>query len=130
VVWSGFPPLLFRRDPNTGAPTALNLAGLQTLLGVSYAALSEPISAQITRDGSRWGLHGSQITRADVEPHMVTTTLAFDDRGMAGAWTKNYGGPSGSGFVALPPLGFDGLPDTGANLTFADIQFAAEYFPN
>jgi hypothetical protein len=47
----------------------------------------------------------------------VTNVLALDDWGLAGAWSKEYGGARGTGFVRVPPE------------NVLSVYLAAEYRP-
>jgi outer membrane protein assembly factor BamB len=130
VVWFGVPPLLLHRTIATGVPDRTDLPGAQRLLGVTFpGALTEPIGAAVTADGLAWGLTGSQIIRQEADPRTVTTVLARDEHGLPGAWVRRFSGPPGTGFVALPALGFDSVPDRAGPVDLGAIQLAAEYYP-
>jgi hypothetical protein len=122
VVWPGIPPVLWPRDPLTGAPaTAMTEIGWRVtteLLGVDHdAAIFGARGTRATEAGARWGLADHARTAWGVDPAGVTTVLGLDEVGLAGEWVKTYGGPEGTGFVRL---------EAGDNLS---IYHAAEYRP-
>jgi hypothetical protein len=60
-----------------------------------------------------------------VDTAAVTEVLGHDQRGLAAARVKRYGGPPGTGFVRINSGGVNGGP--AANL--AEIQAVPEYQP-
>ena len=130
VVWVGFPPALWKRDLSNGTQLSVDPAPTQKLLGVRFDHnLETPLSARATAEGERWGLSGSLLTVQDAEVKDVSSVLALDEDGYAGAWTKQFTSQPGTGFVFLPPLDFDLVPDADSALSFSSIQQAAEYYP-
>jgi len=105
VVWSGMPPLLWPRDPQSGNPGGydkMNRPATQSLLGVDYASANfDSVGATPTPEGKIYGLKGWWITAWGVNPAGVTEVLAKDENGLAAAWVKEYGGGPGTGFVMI-----------------------------
>ena len=75
--------------------------------------------------GRRWGLSGWWDANWAVDTSAVSEVLGLDERGLAAAWVKRYGGPPGTGFVRINGSGANGGP----NPNFAEIQVVAEYRP-
>jgi len=101
IVWLGLPPLAIARDEE-GVPTSFSRNPAQVFLGVSYDRYDmDQYGAYPTPEGKRWGFTDWWVSSSGVEVSEVTTALALDDNGGAPAWVKSFGGPSGSGFVAL-----------------------------
>jgi hypothetical protein len=73
--------------------------------------------ARATPVGQRWGLTSRFRVTWSVAPAGVTNVLALDDWGLAGAWSKEYGGARGTGFVRVPPE------------NVLSVYLAAEYRP-
>ncbi|HKG94373.1 MAG TPA: PQQ-binding-like beta-propeller repeat protein [Gemmatimonadaceae bacterium] len=129
VLWLGVPPLLFPRDPSTGAQNLKDIDRGATLrlLGVDHARGNFDVrGATVTPAGERWGLSGWWTSNWGADPRTVTQALALDDEGQATAWVRSYGGPAGSGFVRIPAQTWGEAP-AAANLLM--LQVAAEYFP-
>ncbi len=126
VVWPGFPPALWRRDPATGEAGGLDAVdwdGPTRLLGVDHGAGNfDPTGAWPTEEGRRLGLPGSWRTQWSVAPAEGLEPLATDERGHLASWRRGYGGPPGSGFVRLW-----GSRDGPADLT--PFLVAAEWRP-
>jgi outer membrane protein assembly factor BamB len=105
VVWPGYPPELWPRDPETGESgglIAVDRARVRALLGVDHEASNfDPLGAWATEEGRRLGLPESFLSRWDVAPQEGLEALAVDERGHLAAWRKSFGGPPGSGFVRL-----------------------------
>jgi outer membrane protein assembly factor BamB len=103
VVWSGVPPSMLRliveKDTITGA--AIRWDDASNLLSVSFkgALNGELNNNQVTPAGRDWGLGEWWLGSWDLPLSGNTTALSLDERGFAGAWVKNYGGPPGTGFV-------------------------------
>jgi hypothetical protein len=129
VVWLGVPPLIWPKDPETGDADYAQIdreAGAR-LLGVDFTRSNfDAYGNRVTPEGSRWGLSGWWESNWSVDPREVTTVLALDDNGLAGAWVKGYGGPPGTGFVRIYGGGWNGGSPTP---NYAGIQAVAEYFP-
>ena len=101
IVWLGLPPLAIARDEE-GTPTSFGREPAQTLLGVSFGRYNaDQYGAYPTPDGKAWGFTDWWVSTSGVDIAEVTTALALDDNGGAAAWVKSFGGPPGSGFVAL-----------------------------
>ncbi len=101
IVWLGLPPLSIERDEE-GVPISFGREPAQALLGVSFDRYDmDQYGAFPTLEGKRWGFTDWWVSTSGVEVAEVTTALALDDNGGAPAWVKNFGGPPGSGFVAL-----------------------------
>jgi eukaryotic-like serine/threonine-protein kinase len=121
VVWLGLPPDIWPVEPKHGERQGLNEVVWDAptdLLGVShFEAIFDQRSVRSTTAGEHWGLPQHWRGGWSVSPNGVTTVLAFDDWGLAGAWAKQYGGPLGTGFVRVPPDSMLG------------VYLAAEYRP-
>lgn len=103
VVWPGWPPALYERDPATGERTGLDRERPTRLLGVDHSALNFDIfGVRITGDGRRWGLTADFMGRMGVDPDAADLVLGRDEQGLAVAWVEQYGGGPGTGFVRVP----------------------------
>lgn len=78
------------------------LAVLVPAAGAQLAPFDQR-GAPATPAGERWGLTSRWRTGWSVSPNAVTRVLALDDWGLAAAWSKEYGGAPGTGFVRVPP---------------------------
>ena len=107
IVWLGLPPNIWPVEPLEGQRKSLNevqWAAPEQLLSVPHGdALFDQRGARATTAGQRWGLTSRFRVTWSVAPAGVTNVLALDDWGLAGAWTKEYGGSRGTGFVRVPP---------------------------
>lgn len=105
VVWIGFPPMLLRLTVDNGALTGATIRWDDTsdLLGLSFkgALNGEFNNNAVTHAGRDWGLGEWWLGSWDLPPSNDITVLSLDERGFAGAWVRNYGGPPGTGFVYL-----------------------------
>jgi len=121
IVWLGLPPNIWPVEPLEGQRKSLNevqWAAPEELLGVPHGdALFDQRGARATPVGQHWGLTSRFRATWSVAPTGVTNVLALDDWGLAGAWSKEYGGARGTGFVRVPP----------ENLL--SVYLAAEYRP-
>jgi hypothetical protein len=100
VVWLGFPPLIFTRDPETGEITGVDRERPTELLGVDHAAWnSDEYGVTPTAEGRAWGLASWGMGMPCVAAGEPVTPLAVDELGRAAAWVKHYGGAPGTGFV-------------------------------
>jgi outer membrane protein assembly factor BamB len=121
VVWLGLPPDIWPVEPMHGERQGLTEVVWDApteLLGVSHSeAIFDQRSARSTTAGEHWGLPARWRGGWSVSPSGVTTVLAFDDWGLAAAWVKQYAGPSGTGFVRVPPD------------VLLSVYLAAEYRP-
>jgi outer membrane protein assembly factor BamB len=101
IVWLGLPPLAIARDEN-GVARSFSRDPPGALLGVSFDRYNvDQYGAYPTASGKRWGFTEWWVSTSGVDIAEVTTALALDDDGGAAAWVKSFGGPPGSGFVAL-----------------------------
>lgn len=128
VVWLGTPPMVWPKDVRTGDVEYVKVdrAAGTRLLGVDFGRSNfDTYGTAVTAAGRYWGMSGWWDASWAVDTAAVTTVLGLDDRGMAGAWVKRYGGGPGSGFVRINGSGANGgpVPD------FAAIQAVAEYRP-
>ncbi len=107
VVWLGLPPGVWPVEPLEGqrkSLTEVQWSAPEELLGVPHAdALFDQRGARATASGQHWGLVSRFRASWSVAPSGVTNVLALDDWGLAAAWSKEYGGSRGTGFVRVPP---------------------------
>lgn len=121
VVWLGLPPLLFTRDAETGAVTAMSREAGAGLLDVEYAGMNfDTYGAMATPAGLDWGAPAWWKSAYAIDPPEDVVVLGIDENGRAAAWVKSYGGPVGTGFVMLSTAR---LPVS----ALAGIQALAEY---
>jgi eukaryotic-like serine/threonine-protein kinase len=122
VVWIGDPPLL---DKVVGdKDVTYDWDSASQLLGVRFQGALVDIANnnRSTPTGIEWGLAPSWLGSWDVPVSSGMSVLAFDDRGFAGAWLKNYGGALGTGFVYVALAGWN-------TDTLAKLAMVAEYRP-
>lgn len=104
IVWLGPDPIAWKRD-SLGTFEEINYDRSAKILGIRYPGKRlEGIgwyNSTVTEEGKKWGLHGWGVGIGCVDPSEVTTVLAKDEHGMAGAWVKNFGGKAGTGLVQL-----------------------------
>jgi WD40 repeat protein len=128
AVWLGTPPYVWPKDVRTGDVEYIqvNRAAGGRLLGVDHTSSNfDTYGASATAAGRRWGVSGWWDANWAVDSSAVSETLGLDERGLAAAWVKRYGGPPGTGFVRISGSGANGGP----NPDFAAIQAVAEYRP-
>ncbi len=102
VVWIGDPPFWLSRDADSGT-FATDIEAPAAFLGVDFGAwIRDSRVHRPTPAGRDRGLQGWWTGPGGVSPSDVTTVLATDDEGRAGAWVKSFGGPPGTGWVSLP----------------------------
>ena len=123
AVWVGVPPRIFDVDPVRGfSPLSeVRWTALSAVLDVGHeGAIFDPYAARPTPEGRRWGLHGWLYASWSADPADVVP-LALDERGLAAAWVKGYGGPPGTGFVRVwPDIG--PVPDSGIVWRAAELR--------
>jgi hypothetical protein len=128
AVWLVTPPLVWPKDVHSGdvAYDQVNRPAPQRLLGVDHARSNfDTYGCRVTDAGRRWGLSGSWDASWSVDTSAVSEVLGLDERGLAGAWVRRYGGPEGTGFVRITGSGANGGPMP----NYAEIQAVAEYRP-
>jgi eukaryotic-like serine/threonine-protein kinase len=128
AVWLGTPPLVWPKDVRTGDVdyTQVSRPAGARLLGVDHTSGNfDTYGASATAAGRRWGISGWWDANWAVDTSAVSEVLGLDERGLAAAWVKRYGGPPGTGFVRVNGSGANGGP----NPNFAQIQTVAEYRP-
>ena len=128
AVWLGTPPFVWPKDVKTGAVeyTGVNRPAAAGLLGVDHTSSNfDTYGVSATDAGRRWGLSGWWDANWAVDTAAVSEVLGLDERGLAAAWVKRYGGPPGTGFVRINGGGANGGP----NPNVAEIQAVAEYRP-
>jgi outer membrane protein assembly factor BamB len=105
VVWTGFPPLIWPRDPKTGrmAPyDSVDRRAPQELLGVDFTAANfDSYGTRVTAAGRAWGLRGWWLAPWSVPPAKELEVLALEENGLAAAWVRRFGGEPGTGFVMI-----------------------------
>jgi eukaryotic-like serine/threonine-protein kinase len=128
VVWIGTPPLLWPQ-PDSGRRTlkGVDRGATARLLGVRHDRGNFDLIgvAKVTPQARQLGLPEWWLDNWGANPEDVTHVLAEDEWGLAAAWVKRYGGPSGSGFVRL----FMGEGTPGRPGSIVAIQTAAELWP-
>lgn len=117
-------PLAFVRD-SADQVVDIDFFRVEKVFGVRPAgkatdAVRGWYASRATAEGRRWGLKEWWMGMGGVDPAQVTTVLALDEAGGAGAWVKSYGGPEGTGLVQLWIS-----RDTPGPLT--DVRAAVEY---
>ncbi len=128
VVWIGTPPLLWPH-PDTGRRTLKGVTREATakLLGVRHDRGNFDLIgvSKVTPQAKQLGLADWWLDNWGANPEDVTHVLAEDEWGLAAAWVKRYGGPSGSGFIRL----YAGEGTPGRPSSMVAIQTAAEVWP-
>ena len=124
IVWLGMPPALWPVNGEGHRPiTDMDPARPSAILGVEHVgALFDNYGARVTPTGRRWGLSGWWRGSWAIAPAQGMTILAHDERGDAVAWTRNYGGSPGSGFVQVGRSVWDWD-------ALQQLSTIAEYFP-
>lgn len=128
AVWLGTPPYVWPKDVRTGEVEYIqvNRAAGTRLLGVDHTRSNfDTYGVSATAAGRRWGVSGWWDANWAVDTSAVSEVLGLDERGLAAAWVKRYGGPPGTGFVRINGAGANGGP----NPSFAEIQAVAEFRP-
>ncbi|HKG91199.1 MAG TPA: PQQ-binding-like beta-propeller repeat protein [Gemmatimonadaceae bacterium] len=129
VVWVGLPPMLWQIKDTAGRSLAgLDRSATAAVLGVRHPRANFDLLGvtRVTTAGKRLGLPDWWLDSWAASPSDVTTVLAYDEQGQAAAWTKDYGGPPGSGFVRL----FAGTGAPGRPASMWILQTAAELRPS
>jgi eukaryotic-like serine/threonine-protein kinase len=107
IVWLGLPPNIWPVEPLEGqrkSLTEVQWTAPEDLLGVPHGdALFDQRGARATPAGEHWGLTSHFRATWSVATGGVTNVLALDDWGLAAAWSKEYGGARGTGFVRVAP---------------------------
>lgn len=105
IVWPGVPPLLWPRDPRSGALPSIKDVAWEApghLLGVDHTgAIFDRRHVQPTAEGRRWGLAARHGVAWGIAQDQVSEVLSVDEWGLAAEWVRSYGGPPGTGFVRL-----------------------------
>ena len=111
VVWLGIPPMLFNLTIKNSRITNVGSSwdDARQLLGISFnrGLHDEMNNNSVTSAGREWGLPEWWLGTWALPTSSDMTALSLNDRGFAGAWVKNYGGPPGIGFVYLSPGNLD-----------------------
>jgi hypothetical protein len=101
VVWLGLPPMSLIRD-ETGRITAFDRGRPAALLGVDHSKSNFDFYASLpTELGYRWGLDRGWVSSYAVDTSAAIQVLGIDENGRAGAWVREFGGPPGTGYVAM-----------------------------
>jgi eukaryotic-like serine/threonine-protein kinase len=128
IVWVGTPPLLWPQ-PDSGRRTLKDVdrAATARLVGVRHERGTFDLIgvAKVTPQARHLGLPEWWLDNWGANPEDVSMVLAEDEWGLAAAWVKRYGGPSGSGFVRL----FAGEGTPGRPSSLIAVQTAAELWP-
>jgi outer membrane protein assembly factor BamB len=103
VVWlSPVPPLALVRGEEDPGRVDLDRARTSGLLGVDHAPWNGDLyGVRVTPAGRRWGLETRWVGEPWLDRSEPVTALATNELGGISAWVKGYGGPPGSGFVAV-----------------------------
>jgi hypothetical protein len=103
IVSPGDPPFIWPAGPDGGRGySTISRETTSRLLDVDHArAQFDRYGARPTDLGREWGLTGWWQSTWSIEPPRDGSVLALDERGLAAAWVKNYGGPRGTGFVQV-----------------------------
>ncbi len=103
AVWlSPYPPLALVRRPDDPTRADMDRDRARRLLGVDHRAWNgDAYGVRLTEAGRRWGLDTPWVGEPWLDPTEPVTPLAVDELGRISAWVRGYGGPVGSGFVAV-----------------------------
>lgn len=121
AVWlSPYPPLALVRRPDDPTRADMDRDRARRLLGVDHRAWNgDAYGVRVTDAGRRWGLETWWVGEPWLDPAESVTPLAVDALGRISAWVRSYGGPVGSGFVAV---------GRAANpVRFGELRRVAEY---
>lgn len=100
VLWLGMPPAFL--GTNDAGQVIVDRGQTQELLDVDFSASDFDFYGSMPTDlGRTWGLNRGWVSSYSVRVQEGIDVLAIDENGRAGAWVKRYGGPIGSGFVAM-----------------------------
>jgi len=101
AVWLDLPPMSLARD-ETGQVTAFDRSRSGQLLGVDFSEANfDFYGTEPTDLGRTWGLTRGWLSSYSIAASQEIDVLGLDEHGRAGAWVKSFGGPAGSGFVAV-----------------------------
>ena len=103
IVSPGDPPFIWPAGPQgERAYSTISRETTSRLLDVDHArAQFDRYGARPTELGREWGLTGWWQATWSIDPPRNASVLALDERGLAAAWVKEYGGPRGTGFVQV-----------------------------
>ncbi|HJU89168.1 MAG TPA: PQQ-binding-like beta-propeller repeat protein, partial [Gemmatimonadaceae bacterium] len=124
VVWVGLPPRMWIPD-STGQRTLSGFGTGETSQLLGFTLKVDPFDAfgaRVTSAGERWGLSGWFMSAWAAEVPEDVEVLATDERGLAAAWVRSYGGPPGTGFVHIGRTSWD-------ESALRQLAIAAEYRP-
>jgi eukaryotic-like serine/threonine-protein kinase len=123
LVSVGDPPFIWPVGPSGDrAYATISRSTTSKLLGVEHAvAQFDRYSARPSEQGREWGLNGWWLSSWSIEPPPGAEILASDERGLAAAWVKRYGGPRGTGFVQVN-RGQWSQPDLAQLVTIAEYR--------
>ena len=102
-VWLGLYPLVYlsERAPDGTIKQGKPEEKVPALLQIPYSGYYDAYRAEVTEEGTRWGLPAWTLGSWGVDPSKVTVVLAKDGKGKATAWFKNYGGSPFGGLLFL-----------------------------
>jgi hypothetical protein len=123
IVSPGDPPFIWPAGPKgERSYSTISRETTSRLLDVDHArAQFDRYGARPTELGREWGLTGWWQSTWSIEPPRNASVLALDERGLAAAWVKGYGGPRGTGFVQVN-RGQWSPADLGQLLTIAEYR--------
>jgi eukaryotic-like serine/threonine-protein kinase len=130
VVWVGIPPYLWQRDTTGFDLRRIDRAACARAFDVDCGPANfNDWRVTPTEEGRRWGLEGWWIARWSVNASSVSTVLAYDERGDASSFVKEYGGARGTGLVRVGGGDISTVLKGPRRLDPAMIRRVAEYRP-
>lgn len=123
MVSVGDPPFIWPAGPSGERDYAgIRRSTTSQLLDVDHGrAQFDRYGSNPTELGREWGLTGWWLSSWAIEPPRGGLVLARDERGLAAAWVKEYGGRPGTGFVQVNRSQWS-LSDLGQLITIAEYR--------
>jgi outer membrane protein assembly factor BamB len=123
VVSVGDPPFIWPAGPSGERDYAgIRRSTTSQLLDVDHSrAQFDRYGSNPTELGREWGLTGWWLSSWSIDSPRGALVLARDERGLAAAWVKGYGGGRGTGFVQVNRTQWT-LPDLGQLITIAEYR--------
>jgi hypothetical protein len=107
-----------------GRITAFDRDRSTSLLGVDHSEFNFDFYASTpTELGREWGLKNGWVSAYAIAVSESTEVLALDENGKAAAWVKKFGGPPGTGYVAI---GMDHASTNALEAVWAVAEYGLE----